>query len=337
MYYKKILSVLLFLLFGTSIALSQPVNTGPVTGGGGGGIDFLDEDDMASDSATAVPSQQSTLARIVSGDALQLTITDLDNPPVDGATTTAPTSDWAADFDAEQAVTVTAAPTQVTPTATKRRVRIILTGTSKDGYEVELLEGSAFEGQALIIINEDDADIYHIDHVANNVENGGSAIYLHPGDSATYVYQTDAWYLIGLISHTLSVSSIALPSRAHFADADAVYSDTTTPHVLIDAECKGSIITNAGAGEDRVYTFPAFSFGMNGMAQVMAAYQMDLEPVSGGRFWFNGSQMDVDEHIINAADTKGDGPISFWSIETADGTYEVFMKSDNANWAEATP
>jgi len=29
--------------------------------------------------------------------------------------------------------------------------------------------------------------------------------------------------------------------------------------------------------------------------------------------------------------------MSFWSVETGDGTYEIFFKSDNPNWDEATP
>jgi len=128
----------------------------------------------------------------------------------------------------------------------------------------------------------------------------------------------------------------AVPSYAHFASADAAYSDTTTPHVLVSSETHNSIITNAGATEDRVYTLHAYNFGMNFMVQVIAGYQMDLEPPSGGLINLNGTDAAADEHIINAADTEGD-VMSCWSVEIADGTYKLYCKSDNANWAEASP
>ena len=135
---------------------------------------------------------------------------------------------------------------------------------------------------------------------------------------------------------TFFISSIELPSYAHWATGDATYNDTATPHVLTSEEVKGGLITNAGATEDRVYTCPPAEFGINGMGMVIAAYQMDFEPHSGERFTLNGTQMAIDEHIQNTADTKGD-VIAFWSVESGDGTYEIFFKSDNANWVEATP
>ena len=138
---------------------------------------------------------------------------------------------------------------------------------------------------------------------------------------------------------TVLLSSIELPSYTHWATADAKYNDTSTPHVLTVEECKGGTITNCGASEDRVYTCPAIEFGMNFMVQTCitaVSRQMDLEPDSGETFNYNGTQMAQDEHIINAADTKGD-VMSCWSVESGDGTYELFCKSDNTNWAEATP
>lgn len=127
-----------------------------------------------------------------------------------------------------------------------------------------------------------------------------------------------------------------MPHRAHYATADYKYSDTTTPHVLTIEEVRGSLLTNAGATEDRVYTCPAAGPGFNFMVMVVAGYQMDIEPNGAETLWLNGTQMAAGEHIINEADTKGD-IMSCWSAETGDGTYEIFCKSDNANWAEATP
>ncbi|MCK4554948.1 hypothetical protein KAU19_08425 [Candidatus Parcubacteria bacterium] len=132
------------------------------------------------------------------------------------------------------------------------------------------------------------------------------------------------------------ISSIELPSFTHWATGDATYNDTSTPHVLTSEECKNGIITNCGATEDRVYTCPAAEFGMNFMVMVIEAFQMDLEPDGSETLWLNGTQMAAGEHIQNAADTKGD-VMSCWSIESGDGTYEIFCKSDNVNWAQATP
>lgn len=135
---------------------------------------------------------------------------------------------------------------------------------------------------------------------------------------------------------SIPITSIELPSFTHFATGDATYTDTTTPHVLTSEETKNSIITNAGAAQDRVYTCPAAEFGMNFMVMVIAAYQMDVEPNGTETLWLNGTQMAAGEHIINAADTKG-GVMSCWSVESGDGTYEIFCKSDNSNFAQATP
>lgn len=133
--------------------------------------------------------------------------------------------------------------------------------------------------------------------------------------------------------------SVSLPSYTHFATADAVYNDTSTPHVLTESECKNGIITNCGATEDRVYTCPAAFFGMDFkmMTCVTAvSRQMDLEPNGSETLWLNGAQMAAGEHIENAADTKGDF-MDCWSVESGDGTYEIFCSSENANWAQATP
>jgi len=157
------------------------------------------------------------------------------------------------------------------------------------------------------------------------------------GTDDYYVVYTGSEYRAFLKGDgSIPVSSVELPSYAHWATADAKYNDTSTPHVLTVEEVKNGLITNAGAAEDKVYTFPAAEMGFNGMGMVVAAYQMDFEPHSGEAFWLNGTQMAVDEHIQNTADTKGD-VISFWSVETGDGTYEIFFKSDNSNWVEASP
>lgn len=160
-----------------------------------------------------------------------------------------------------------------------------------------------------------------------------------PGEGSYYCICTNATapeYIALLEGGNLKIASIELPSYTHFATGDAVYDDNTTAHVLTVQEMKNSIITNAGASEDKVYTCPAAEFGMNGMGMVIAAYQMDFEPDGNETLWLNGVQMAAGEHIQNTADTKGD-VIAFWSVESGDGTYEIFFKSDNANWVEATP
>lgn len=151
------------------------------------------------------------------------------------------------------------------------------------------------------------------------------------------IYTTGSEYSAILLGDgSIPITSIELPSFTHFATGDATYTDTTTPHVLTSEETKNSIITNAGATQDRVYTCPSAEFGMNFMPMVIAAYQMDVEPNGTETLWLNGVQMAAGEHIVNAADTKGD-IMSCWSVESGDGTYEIFCKSDNSNWAQATP
>lgn len=135
---------------------------------------------------------------------------------------------------------------------------------------------------------------------------------------------------------TFFISSVELPSFSHFATGDAIYGDNSTPHVLTLEEMKGSVITNAGASQDKVYTCQPAGFGINFTVMVIAAYQMDLEPDGTETLWLNGAQMAAGEHIQNTADTKSD-IMSCWSIESGDGTYEIFCKSDNANWVQATP
>lgn len=156
-----------------------------------------------------------------------------------------------------------------------------------------------------------------------------------------FYYLDAAWHTDSLAPGvtsptTFAIKSISISTYAHFSGADAAYNDTSTPHDLISAETHGGIITNCGATEDRVYTLHAYDFGMNFSVMVCAAYQMDLEPPSGGLINLNGTDASADEHIINAADTEGD-LMSCWSVEVSDGTYKLYCKSDNSNWAEASP
>jgi len=134
----------------------------------------------------------------------------------------------------------------------------------------------------------------------------------------------------------LTVNSVTLPSHAHFANADAPYNDTTTPHVLLATEIQNDILTNYGATEDRVYTAPAIPFGVNFMMTVGAAFQISLCPDGTEAFWLNGIEMAAGECIVNAGDTEGE-VMSCWSVESADAVYELHCKSSYSNFAEATP
>ena len=148
----------------------------------------------------------------------------------------------------------------------------------------------------------------------------------------------ETWLLVQGPDGVQYVSSIELPSYAHWATAEMPYDDEAggTPYGLTAAEVKGSTITNAGSGEDSVYTLPAAAHGFNFMVMVIDAFQMDIEPNGAETLWLNGSQMAAGEHIQNAADTKGD-VMTCVSVESGDGTFEIFCNSSNANWAQATP
>ena len=132
-------------------------------------------------------------------------------------------------------------------------------------------------------------------------------------------------------------NSIETPSYSHCAGADAPYDDTADDtHDLIAREMKGSILTNSCATADKVYNLVAAEIGMNFIFQVIAGYQVDLNPDGTETLWFNGVQMAEGEHIVNSSDNKGD-VMACWSVETTDGGYEIFCKTDNSNFDEATP
>lgn len=157
------------------------------------------------------------------------------------------------------------------------------------------------------------------------------------------LYASDSpaeWLLVrsadGILYFDNIWAPVMLPSFSHYATAENAYNDTATPHVLLLNEVYGSVITNAGAASARVYTTPAAAHGFNFMVMIVAAENFDLEPYSSQQFWLNGSQMAAGEHIQNTAGNKGD--IMFcWSAETGDGTFEIFCKSDSANFVQATP
>ena len=176
-------------------------------------------------------------------------------------------------------------------------------------------------------------EVYYADQVTWDPSGlGAVGAYYCIYDGADYIALFDedgGWY----------IGSIELPSYSHYATGDAVYSDTSTPHVLTAAELKGSIITNCGASGDTVYTMPDTEFGMNFMVvtcHTTVSRQMNIDPHTDEQLWLNGTQMDANENIVNAADTKGQ-VMSCWSMESGDGTYELFCKSDDSNWAQATP
>jgi len=112
------------------------------------------------------------------------------------------------------------------------------------------------------------------------------------GTDDYYVVYTGSEYRAFLKGDgSIPISSVELPSYAHWNTADAKYNDTTNPHVLTVEEVTNGCITNAGATEDRTYTFPAAAKGFNGTVMVSALYQMDIIPHSGEAFYFNGNQM----------------------------------------------
>ena len=181
------------------------------------------------------------------------------------------------------------------------------------------------------------SDLVHVDISEwNPAGQSGSVDYIA---MCTVAGSPGTWVALRLDDGTLPIRSIALPSYSHYATGDAVYSDDSSPHVLTAAELKGSIITNCGASGDTVYTMPDTEFGMNFMVvtcHTTVSRQMNIDPHTDEQLWLNGTQMDANENIVNAADTKGQ-VMSCWSMESGDGTYELFCKSDDANWAEATP
>jgi hypothetical protein len=158
-----------------------------------------------------------------------------------------------------------------------------------------------------------------------------------PGSVAYYcIYDGSDYIALWDEDGDMYISSIQKPAYALFSGADAAYNDTTTPHVLIEAELRGTVITNCGATETRVFTLPTYAFGWDFKVFSCNAQQMDLEPPSGETLYLNSTEAAVDEHL------ECSGQIGVflhcYSLETADGTYDVLCDTDyTAIWAEATP
>jgi hypothetical protein len=148
----------------------------------------------------------------------------------------------------------------------------------------------------------------------------------------------ETWLLTEGPDGVTYVSSIELPSYAHWATAAMPYNDTSTPHVLV-SESFGGNITNCGATGNTVYQLQDTEHGMNfaiTTCSTTADRDMTLTPFSGEALTLNGTLMDVDESIVNTAETKADVMTCF-SMEDGDGTFSLFCNSANANWVQATP
>jgi hypothetical protein len=134
----------------------------------------------------------------------------------------------------------------------------------------------------------------------------------------------------------LTIGGVVSPDGAlpKVLDAPELSDTASDPDfTLTAAEVSGNIITSSGIGEDATFTFPALSTieGSSGIFIIEDAFQSDLIPNGTEQFYLNGVQMDAGEHIVNAADTAGD-MISWICTETA-----CYFKSENSNWAQATP
>ena len=227
----------------------------------------------------------------------------------------------------------------ITPTTLYTLNKVAITVADADGCTATIAEGSATNGDRAEIINQS-AYALDIAYSAAAFEYtggvSGNTLSMSQGGSVTIIYDSDRWRVTSNQSDSVYIKGIAVPAYAHFANADAAYNDTATPHVLLAAEVKGSVITNYGATEARVYTMPANPCGANFIMMVGAAYQMDLEPDGTEQIWLNSTQAAAGEHIINAGATEGES-MSCFAVEASDGVCELHCESKYANFAEATP
>jgi len=179
-------------------------------------------------------------------------------------------------------------------------------------------------------------DWYHPDYTNFNPSGSGVGIgyyTIYRLSDTTYVQNFDN-------NGNLHLAGIPSPAYAHITGADYPYFDTETPHVLTYTETHGGTITNTGATQDRVYTVStAYDAEMAFVVMVRAAYQMDIEPYSGGKIWLcvadTCTEGGADVHIRNTDDTPGDS-IACKGIELTDGVYELWCKTGNSGW-ELTP
>ena len=364
--YINFLYILLLFIFSVTIKAQDPFNPGPIIqppGGGGGSGDMTkavydtngDGTVDSADEATAAASQAITDNAIVTiddadaadNDYAKLTANGLEGRSYSEVKedlnleigTDVPAQSTTVEFSTQTDSGLTGASDTVTLTAEYKENHRLLLSSDTDNTALTFAETDS--GASAIT---DQTHIYFINTGSNTLTFTGSSG-VQEGNYSEYeqyntgecIYVTDRWVCWPTNVTTEFFSSIPTWSYAHFANANHPYSDTTTPHVLITTETKGGIITNCGATEDRVYTLHAYDDGMNFMVQVCAAYQMDLEPPSGGVINLNGTDAAADEHIINAADTPYDAPLSCRSIEISDDTYKLMCNSSNTDWAEATP
>lgn len=181
----------------------------------------------------------------------------------------------------------------------------------QDGQLVELVNGSTGTNQLRLDWESQVAEI--------------PTTILSPGDTFVMVYSVDRLrpYDKTII---ISVDSIERPTLL-----TSELNDTSTPHVLLARELKGTILTNSGAGGSLVWQLPTIEEGMNFKVRINAAQNITITPASGEQLYLKGSQMAANESIVNTAPTIGE----VMECEAV-GTM-LFCDSTYADFAQETP
>jgi hypothetical protein len=269
-------------VFGTSPTLGTPTLTSPVLDGNITGTAFLDEDDMSSDSATSVASQQSIKAHIADGN-ITMTNKTLTSPVINtGVSGTAilDEDDMASDSDTQlatqQSIKAYIDSSSVTPSnvvsfsnksfSQAGTVTITDTGSSAARYPLHIVASALNDTGYLNVrfgknistaYNHGRIRYYHVtdDSQSNEVRIGayeGNALRLNgydnaafggtPGGSGSYKLSV---YGTGIFTDTLSLSKASGTGLAVTADIDfnAIVGGATKAE--INTTCDGNTATAA--------------------------------------------------------------------------------------------
>lgn len=259
--------------------------------------------------------------KIHDGLALKLTITDIDDTPVDSETSAPISSNWAYDHVAASDPHTgycleSAFGDTVGDGLLKSGTNLVLDLTDPHTWTgTQTLPDATITKRTSAPGSPVAGTIYYADcSTWDPASLGiGKAYYvIYDGSNYIALFDEDGdWY----------VSSIETPTL----EEDEL-NDEAGDRLLTAVELKNKIISNAGFGADSHFDCPAFSEGWNVIFIIEDAYQMDIHPNDSQNWYFNGTVLAADKMISNDDDTVGES-IAIFSTETA-----VYCESKYPNW-----
>lgn len=292
---------------------------------------ILDEDDMASNSTTQAPSQQSVATYVASGLATKQNTVSNDTLP-EGVITSrniengeVAAIDLAPDAGGTiQSVAISDAGT-LTPTAGYKNILVLLTPNDVT-TNIVVSETGPINDADVYIINIHSTNVAVFANAANNLELHQPSITLKANQILHIKYVSDRWDRISDTSNIMFVKAIGLPT--YYASE---LNDTSDPHLLTVEELMNSNISNGESIGADEWDFPARTEGWNFCFIIEVAQNVTLKPNGTEQWYFNGVQMSAGESIVNNSPTIGE-KICCTSTEQI-----VEWNSKYTDWAQETP